>query len=419
MKIAIVGAGVSGLVCAHRLRAAHDVTLYESAERLGGHANTAAVVVGGRSVPVDTGFIVYNESNYPLFAALLAELGVRTAPTEMSFSFRDDRDGFEFGGKTLAGLFARRRNLLRPSHYAMLRDIRRFGPIARATAARATDDTTIGEFLESAPLSRAFAERYLLPMAGAIWSATPGRIRLFPLRAFVSFFENHGMLEPWRAPTWRYVVGGSKHYVDAIAAGLRGCVRLGHPVESVARDGRGVEIVSNGRAERFDHAVLACHSDQALSVLADADDAEREILGAIAYQANAATLHTDAGPLPRRRAARAAWNFHTAGDDPARVSVTYNMNILQRLDAATPINITLNADGLIDPAKIVARYVYHHPVYDAAAFAAQKRWAEISGVRRTHFAGAYWGYGFHEDGVRSAARVCAAIERCAAREVAA
>lgn len=432
MKIAIVGGGVSGLVCAHRLRAAHDVTIFETGDHLGGHTNTVEVEIndgaGPRRIAVDTGFIVFNERNYPLFTALLDELGIASAPTEMSFSYRDDRDGYEYGGRSFAGLFAQKRNVLRPSHLAMLCDIRRFGAIARAAAADATDDVTIGEFLDSAQISSAFTDRYLLPMAGAIWSATPGMIREFPLRAFVSFFENHGMLEPWRAPTWKYVVGGSMRYVGAIAAGLGGCVRLGSRVESVVRGARGVEIVADGcfdRADsmnsirRFDHVILACHSDQALAVLADASDTEREVLGSIKYQPNAVTLHTDDRLLPRSRAAWSAWNFHTAGDDPDRVAVTYNMNILQRLDAAIPINVTLNADRQIDPAKVLDRFVYHHPVYSAAAFAAQRRWAEISGVRRTHFAGAYWGYGFHEDGVRSAMNVCAAIGRVASRGAAA
>ncbi len=410
MRIGVIGSGISGLVCAHRLQREHDVTILEAEDRLGGHTHTVEAEVDGQRIAVDTGFIVFNPPNYPGFTALLEELGVASAPTEMSFSFRCDAAGLEYGGKTLGGLFAQRRNALRPAFYGMLRDIRRFGAIVRRDAAGFARDLTLGEYLDAAPFSRWFGERYLLPMAGSIWSSPPSRVREFPLRAFVAFFDNHGMLEPWRAPRWRYVVGGSRRYVDAIAERFGGRIRTGARVTAIGRTPAGVEArLADGGREWFDEVVVACHSDQALRLLADATPEEVAVLGSIPYQANEAILHTDASLLPRRRGAWSAWNFHTFGDDPERVAVTYNMNILQRLPTETPINVTLNATAHIGPSSVLGVYVYDHPVYTRATFAAQARWAEISGVRRTHYCGAYWGYGFHEDGVRSALRVCDAL----------
>jgi predicted NAD/FAD-binding protein len=418
MRIAVIGAGVSGLVCALRLRESHDVTVFEAGARAGGHTNTVDVEVEGKTIPVDTGFIVFNERNYPNFCALLDELGVASAPSEMSFSVRDDECGVEWGGRSARGLFAQRRNLASPSHWRFVRDLLRFGRLMREAVADADEALTLGEFLEDSALSSVFAERYLVPMGAAIWSAPTARMRAFPLRAFVEFFDNHGMLEPWRAPQWKYVVGGSQTYVRAICGRLGDAVRSGCAVERVERAADGVAVrLAGGQAEWFDEVVLACHSDQALRMLGDdATRAERDVLGAIEYQANEAVLHTDAALLPKRKRAWSAWNFLATADGEAPVAVTYHMNLLQKLPTATPVNVTLNATERIDPAKVIRAMRYDHPVYTGETFGAQRRWSEVSGVDRVHLCGAYWGWGFHEDGVKSGLRVVESINARTARE---
>ncbi len=410
MKIAVVGSGISGLLCAYRLRARHDVALYEARPRLGGHTATVDVEIDGRTLPVDTGFIVFNERNYPGLCALFGELGVESRPTSMSFSYRDDVLDFEYGGAGgLRGLLAQRRNAFRPSLWRMVAGIRRFGREAPIAARGRYVDATLGEYLAAARYPRAFVERYLVPMGAAIWSAPPARLPDFPLRTFVEFFDNHGMLQPWRAPLWRYVVGGSRRYVDRIAAALGDRVRCATPVRGLRRVSDGVLVETDGGGERYDEVVVATHSDQALRMLRTPSANERRVLGAIPYQRNDVVLHTDATMLPRRRAAWSSWNAHDAGDGTGRVAVTYLMNMLQALPTETPVNVTLNATDRIDPEAILERFTYAHPVYDHASFAARGQWAAISGVDRIHYCGAYWRYGFHEDGVRSATRVCRAI----------
>lgn len=406
--IAIIGAGVSGLVCAHLLQRDHEITLYEGADRLGGHSNTVDVTVDGRTLPVDTGFIVFNEANYPNFTRILNALGVASQETTMSFSVKCERTGFEYGGESAAGLLAQKRNLVRPGFWAMLRDIRRFGARMREAAVGAADSLTLGEHLVEARYSRAFVDDYLLPMAGAIWSAPAERMRTFPLRSFVAFFDNHGMLEPWRAPRWRTVVGGSREYVSRLSAPFRERTRLASPVASVVRTPAGVEVTTiAGDTARYDQAVLAVHSDQALRMLADAADDERALLEAVPYQRNTATLHTDPAPLPERRRAWAAWNYLRPTDPGETVRVTYLMNALQRLPVATPVCVTLNDPGTINRARIIREIEYHHPVYSPEAFDAQRRLPAVSGRDRVHFCGAWCGYGFHEDGVKSALAACA------------
>jgi predicted NAD/FAD-binding protein len=405
-SVAIIGAGVSGLVCAHLLHREHEVTLYEAADRLGGHSNTVDVEVVGRTLPVDTGFIVYNEANYPNFTRILKSLGVATQETTMSFSVRCERTGLEYGGEGVSGLFAQKRNLARPRFWAMLRDIRRFGVRMREAAVGAAETLTLGEHLMETRYSRAFVDDYLLPMAGAIWSAPPDRMREFPLRSFVAFFDNHGMLEPWRAPRWRTIVGGSREYVRRLSEPFADRTRLATPIARVERVDGGVEVTTDaGGTARYDEVILAVHSDQALRMLADADADERAILEAAPYQRNIATLHTDPSPLPSRRRAWAAWNYLRPEREDQNIRVTYLMNLLQRLPVETPVCVTLNDPGTIDPETIIREIEYHHPVYSPASFDAQRRLPEVSGRNRVHFCGAWCGYGFHEDGVRSAIAV--------------
>lgn len=409
MRVAIVGAGVSGLVVAHALHGEHEVTLYEAADYPGGHSHTVDVHMGGRSFAVDTGFIVFNERNYPLFSALLADLGVASQPGEMSFSLRCDRTGLEYNGHSLNTLFAQRANLLRPAFHRMLLDILRLNRHANALM-DAPAGQSLGEFLAANGFSGPVLHDYLLPMAGAIWSAQPQTILEFPARHFGRFFKNHGLLDLRNRPQWRTVTGGSREYVRAILRPLGDRLRLRTPVEWVRRLPEQVLVKPrNEAAQVFDAVIFACHSDQALRLLKDPTVAERSILGSIPFQENAAVLHTDERLLPRRPLARAAWNYHRFGGDHGRVTVTYDLSRLQRLASPQRILLTLNATDAIDPTQVIARMSYDHPVYNAASMAAQARWAELNGCNRSYFCGAWWGYGFHEDGVRSAFAVARAV----------
>ncbi|MGH0038340.1 MAG: NAD(P)/FAD-dependent oxidoreductase [Myxococcota bacterium] len=412
MKVAIVGAGVSGLVCAHELhgrRGGAALTLFEAAPRLGGHAATVDVELAGRRIPVDMGFIVYNERTYPVFSRLLADLGVETRPAEMSFSLRDDATGLEYSGGSLDGLLAQRRNALRPSFWRMVRDILRFFREAPEALERLEPDVSLGEWLDRRGYSREFQRDHLLPMGGAIWSAEPEQMRAFPAVSFMRFFRNHGLLSLSDRPQWRTVVGGSRRYVETLAAPLAPCLRLACPVTGVRRVEGGVAVHSAAGEEVFDEVVLACHSDQALKLLLDADAAEHRVLSSIRYQANEAVLHTDRRLLPRSRRAWASWNVHGTSDGSRNMAVTYYMNRLQGLDAPEELCVTLNATSAIDPERILAREIFHHPVFDADALRAQSLHSRVSGRRRVHFAGAYWGYGFHEDGARSGLEVARSL----------
>ncbi len=404
MRIAIVGTGVSGLTCAHLLGPHHEVTVFEAAERPGGHAHTHDVKVGGVPVSVDTGFIVYNERNYPLLTRLFAELDVKTRPSDMGFSMADEVAGVEWSGSSVAALFAQPRNALRPGFWRMLSDVARFNREARALIEDGDDDLTLGEYLGG--YSTEFRDWYLVPMGAAIWSADPQVFTEFPVRALARFFFNHGLLGLGGRPQWRTVVGGSRTYVERVLAPLAGRVRLGEPVGKVVRRARGVEVASDaGPSETFDHVILATHSDQALALLSDPTPAEREVLGALRYRANEAVLHTDQRLLPTRARARSSWNWHQ-GQRVAGPTLTYDLSRLQGLATPEPLLLTLNRTDAIDPARVIARMRYDHPVIDGAALAAQRRHREVSGVEGVSFAGAYWGYGFHEDGARSALTVC-------------
>jgi predicted NAD/FAD-binding protein len=361
-------------------------------------------------VAVDTGFIVFNRATYPRFCALLAELGIEPQPSDMSFSVRCEASGLEYEASGWNGLLARRTNAMRPAFWRMLRDLVRFYSEAPATLAGPDDGATLGEFLERGRYSRAFVEQHLVPMASAVWSARPEVLRDFPLRFLVRFFENHGFLRLAGRPRWLVVPGGSRTYVERLIRSFHDRIRLETPVVRLARVERGVLLRTRHGEERlYERVIVAAHSDQALRMLADPTPLEREVLGAFAYQPNDVVLHTDARLMPHKRRAWASWNVHRARVPSELPTVTYWMNRLQSLREPREYLVTLNRTSEIDPARVLARFTYHHPIYSRAAFAAQRRHAEIDGVHGVHFCGAYWGYGFHEDGVRSAEAVLARI----------
>lgn len=406
MKIAIIGSGIAGLASAYYLHKTHDITLFEANDYPGGHTHTHDIELAGKTWAIDTGFIVFNDWTYPNFIKLMDELKVPSQPSAMSFSVKCERTGVEYNGTTLNTLFAQRRNLFRPSFLRMIKDILRFNKEASAWLQTGDDETTLGEYLEANGYSQVFQDHYIIPMGAAIWSSGRAGMLAFPARYFMRFFHNHGMLSVDERPVWRVIQGGSRSYVEPLTQGFRENIRLSTPVDSVSRDGQGVTVKPlGGETERFDAVVFACHSDQALRLLTDPTEAERDILGAIPYQENEAILHTDASVLPKARLAWAAWNYHITRQERELVALTYDMNILQGLDAAETFCVTLNYAEAIDPARIIKRLRYHHPVYTRAGIAAQRRHGEISGVNRSYYAGAYWGFGFHEDGLNSALRV--------------
>jgi predicted NAD/FAD-binding protein len=410
-RIAIIGAGISGLVAAHELEPAHDITVFEANAYAGGHTNTIRVDTGGAAYDVDTGFIVYNDRNYPRFERLLARLGVATQPSEMSFSVSDEHGRFEYNGSSPNGLFATRRHLASPRFHRMIADLVRFNRAAAALLGAGDGGPSFGHWLQAQGYSRDFVDKLIVPQASAVWSADPAQLWSFPARFLAEFFANHGMLGLRDRPQWRTITGGSRRYVEALTAGWGERLRLSTPVRWIERHADHVLVApAGGEPERFDEVVIAAHADQALRMLADASEAEREVLGAFPYQANQAVLHTDARLLPRRRRAWASWNYHLLEAPSGRTTVTYLMNRLQSLDATEQLCVTLNLTERIDPAKVVRVIDYAHPVFTAAGVAAQRRHAEISGRNRTHFCGAYWGWGFHEDGVVSGLRVAGSIQ---------
>jgi len=409
MKIAIAGAGVSGLVAAHLLHPEHDVTVFEAGPYAGGHTNTIEVSTARGPLAVDTGFIVFNDRNYPRFEALLAELGVASQPSDMSFGVSDG--DFEYASTSLNGLYAKRSHALSPAFQRMVLDVPRFQRAARALLT-APEQPPLREWLATLGVSDAFVERVIVPQAAAVWSADPEQMWTFPARFLVEFFDNHGMLGLRGRPNWRTVSGGSKRYVEALTAAFADRIRLSTPVRSIERFEDHVEVTpAGGEPEVFDEIVIAAHADQALAMLADPTSQEREILGAFPYQANEAVLHTDRRLLPRRRRAWASWNYHLEPDATGPATVTYHMNRLQSLDADEDYCVTLNRTGAIDPRKIIRTIAYAHPVYTVEGHAAQRRYDEVGGRNRTHYCGAYWGWGFHEDGVASAHRAAAALGR--------
>ena len=411
-RIAVIGAGVSGLTAAWLLADKHDVHLFEAGDYAGGHTNTEQFEAGGRTWPVNTGFIVFNDWTYPNFIKLMDRLGVASEVSNMSFSVDCHASGLQYNGTSLNTLFAQRRNLFNLNFLKMIREILRFNKETRADLAAGTipDGETLGEYLNRNGYSRYFRNYYIVPMGAAIWSAPEIVLEQFPIRFFLQFFNNHGMLSVDDRPTWRVISGGSATYVNRMMDKLGERTHLNSPVTSVKRDEEGVTLVANGQEHRFDQVIFGCHSDQALAMLDDATDDERIILGAIAYQKNDVVLHTDASVLPSNRLAWAAWNYMIPEHSTQPVSVTYNMNVLQNFDdAPETFCVTLNRSRDINPEKVIKRFEYDHPVFTLDAVAAQERYDDIGNRNRTHFCGAYWFNGFHEDGVRSALRVTRAF----------
>ena len=409
MRIAVVGSGISGLASAWLLSHAHDVVLFEANDYLGGHTHTHPIELAGQRYAVDTGFIVHNPAHYPLLTRLFRSLGVATQPTTMSFSLHNARTGLEYNATTLDTLFCQRRNLVSPRFLGMVRDLFRFYRQAPSLLDGDGPGPGIGDWLDENGYGAAFRDDHLVPMASALWSSPPEQILAFPARYLVQFMANHQMLQVSGRPEWRVVRGGSSTYVSALRARWQVQERLRCPVHAVTRDAHGVIVDSAVGSERFDRIVLACHSDQALALLADATADERDVLGAIAYQPNDVVLHTDASLLPRHRKAWAAWNAFVPGTPDAPCTVSYCMNLLQGLQSPEPFVVTLNRSEAIDPAKVLRRLHYQHPVYNAVSVAAQRRKDRIQGQHHTWFAGAYWGWGFHEDGMRSAVEVAAGL----------
>ena len=407
MKIAIIGSGIAGLTCAYLLNRKHDITVFESSDWIGGHTHTVDVEIGGRPYAIDTGFIVFNDWTYPNFIRLLDQLGVASQPTEMSFSVHDPVSGCEYNGHNLNSLFAQRRNLLSPAFYGMLRDILRFNREALFDLEQQHigADVTLGDYLHQRRYGQRFIEHYIVPMGAAIWSMSLADMLTFPLQFFVRFFRNHGLLAVNDRPQWRVIAGGSRSYIAPLTAGFAERIRLNCPVQRVERDTTGVTLHSPAGAERFDKVVFACHSDQALALLADPSPAEWKILGALRYADNDVVLHTDTRLLPQRKLAWASWNYRLGGPSEQPAAVTYNMNILQGIRSETTFCVSLNQSAAIDPAKILGRYRYAHPQFSLAGVAAQARWQEVYGLRHSYYCGAYWANGFHEDGVVSALRV--------------
>jgi predicted NAD/FAD-binding protein len=392
-------------VVAYLLHPAHEVTVFETNGYAGGHTNTIRVDTPNETHEVDTGFIVFND-RYPNFERLLRRLGVAWQPSTMSFSVSDGVGDFEYSSGSPNGLFAKRAHLVTPWFHRMVADLGRFNRAARELLDDHAPDVSLRAWLEQHRFSRAFIERLIVPQASAVWSAAPRQMWSFPARFLAEFFDNHGMLSVRGRPSWRTVRGGSARYVEALTRPFSDRLRLRTPVQEVTRHHDHVLVEPRGgEAERFDEVVLATHSDQALALLADASGSEREILGAIPYQPNEAVLHTDARMLPRRRRAWASWNYHLLPEPKPASTVTYHMNRLQSLRAEREFCVTLNHSERIDPARVIRRISYAHPVYTEAGVRAQARVGEIDGRNRTHFCGAYWGWGFHEDGVVSALRV--------------
>jgi predicted NAD/FAD-binding protein len=414
MKIAIIGAGISGLTAAYYLNQHHQVSVFEAADKIGGHTATVDVDHNGQQLAIDTGFIVFNDWTYPNFIELMDELGVYSQPTEMSFSVRCDNTGIEYGGNNLNTMFAQRRNIFRPTFHKMIKDILRFNreAIRDLEAGSISETITLSEYLKANHYGEAFIYRYILPMGCAIWSASTEKMVDFPLLFFVRFFKNHGLLSVNNRPQWRVIKGGSRSYLDPLTKDFRDSIFTNSNIKRVRRLGDSVELVmADGEALVYDHVIFACHSDQALALLSDATLTESKALSAIPYQKNDVVLHTDETLLPRRRVAWSSWNYRLFDRFQARVVLTYNMNILQGIQSDTTYCVTLNATQAIDESKIIRQFSYSHPVFSLDSVVAAGKIETINGSNNTWFAGAYLGNGFHEDGVVSGRQVATLINR--------
>jgi len=407
MKIAIIGSGVSGMVAAYLLHQDHDITLFEANDYIGGHTHTIDVTQSGTRYAVDTGFIVFNEVTYPNFLKLIRRLGVEYQPSPMTFSVKCERTGLEYSPHSLNSLFIQRKNLFSPSFYRMIADIFKFRRRFERLEKGKQGALELGPYLTGQGYSRRFIEHFIIPLGAALWSADPHDVRNFPLEMFVRFFKNHGFLEVHQRFQWKAIRGGSQRYVERLTSSYAHAIRLNTPVKAITRHPNHVEVQTGaGQAERFDHVVIAAHSDQALAMLTDPSSKEKEILAAFPYQENLAVLHTDTRVLPKHRAIWSSWNYLVPRLEMGRGVITYAMNILQTIDAPVEFCVSLNLTEGISRDRVLGKYLYHHPIYRKNAPVMQKRHKEISGVNRTHYCGAYWGYGFHEDGVNSALAAC-------------
>lgn len=406
MKIAVIGSGIAGNTLVWRLGHDHELTVYEAGDHLGGHTHTHSLTIEGSDLQVDSGFIVFNEKTYPNFISMLAQLGVEKQNTSMSFSVHCERTGFEYAGTSLDALFAQRKNLFKPGFYQLLRDILRFNREAPSLIQSNENTLKLGEYLAEGGYSEIFKRYYILPMGAAIWSQDIDAMLDFPALFFVQFFHNHGLLSVKNRPQWYVVKGGSKSYVDKIYQGFDGLVLLQTPVTRVVRHSDRVDIFSRdskgARKDTFDAVFFACHADQALAMIANPSAEEKDILGRLPYQKNRAVLHTGNELLPERRNAWASWNYRIPPRQQGAATVTYHMNRLQSLPVATDVCVTLNPVAEIPQHQILAEMSYDHPVFTLEAIAAQARHKEVNGQHRSFFCGAYWRYGFHEDGVVSA-----------------
>jgi predicted NAD/FAD-binding protein len=408
VKIAIIGSGISGMTAAYLLNQDHDITLFEANDYVGGHTHTHDVTVQDKQYAVDSGFIVFNETTYPNFLKLIKKLGVEYQPSTMTFSVKSEKTGLEYSPHTLNTFFIQRKNLLSPSFYRMIRDILRFRSEYDQLLTEDPGNAEVGPFLREHGYSQSFLKNFLIPLGSSLWSADPRELEHFPLQTFVTFFKNHGFLEREHPLEWKVIKGGSRSYITKLTASYAGKIRLNTRIQRITRHADSIEVLPHhAKSEQFDHVVMACHSDQARAILSDPSPAEQEILGAIPYQENIAILHTDTRILPQRSAIWSSWNYLIPQEEMGRAILTYDMNILQSINAPVEFCVTLNRESGIAEDKVIGRYLYHHPIYKREAPKNQRRHSEISGKNRTHYCGAYWGYGFHEDGVNSALAACA------------
>ena len=407
-KIAIIGSGISGLTCAYLLAKKYDITVFEKNDYIGGHTATVDVEHNGEKHAIDTGFIVCNNKTYPNFLKLLSQIGVDYKDTEMSFSVHNVQSQLEYNGNNLNSLFAQRSNIFRPSFWLLIREILRFNKVCKSLYEQDIDvNLTLGDLLEKEAFSDHFCQHYILPMGAAIWSTSLQEMRDFELKFFVRFFYNHGLLNISDRPQWHVIKGGSREYVKPLTQAFKDRIELNSQITSVTRCNDGVTLHFNdGKSRDFDDVIFACHSDQALALLGDATTQEQSVLGSIPYSENEVVLHTDINLLPKRRLAWASWNYRLDSNNPRPAAVTYNMNILQGLKSETTFCVTLNQTNQIDPSKVLRKFIYHHPVFNKQSMHAQQQRLDICGQNNTHFCGAYWYNGFHEDGVRSALDVC-------------